>query len=240
MTQLIADLGSSHGNDFDKARALVHQAIDYGADVVKIYGPSAFTQAQWGMLAGTCHVADTGFTVSAYDPETVKALESAVTLWRVPSGQVTNLPLLRALHTSKKPILLSRGLCTAWEYSMALTWCAGAIGIRTVKEYPTDPHHYCRPAFAHMNGKYGLSDHSGEVWPSIGAAFGGAAYVEVHVRDEDAGTDVDGSVTWAQLHQLHTALAYIGQMSEDIWAGQTDFRLKNAREKHMFREGDSS
>ena len=121
MTRLIADLGSSHGNDFDKARALVHQAIDYGADVVKIYGPSAFTQAQWGMLAGTCHVADTGFTVSAYDPETVKALESAVTLWRVPSGQVTNLPLLRALHTSNqrlqssssgdsaKPILLSRG-----------------------------------------------------------------------------------------------------------------------------------
>ena len=63
-------------------------------------------------LATYCHELEIGFLSTAFDMESIAFLEElGMELWKVPSGEVTNLPYLLRIAKTGKPVILSTGMC---------------------------------------------------------------------------------------------------------------------------------
>jgi N-acetylneuraminate synthase len=78
------------------------------------------------------------------------------------------------------------------------------------------------PLMRTASNAYGLSDHSGTIYPGLLAAYEGSTVVEVHVvfsregPNRDRSLDVDASVTMAELRQLADGFAFIEAMRSEI------------------------
>ena len=109
--------------------------------------------------------------------------------WKVASGELTNRPLIDAMAATGKPMLLSTGMSSLDD----LDACAGRLGARSVPfgvfqcttKYPTALEDVGLNLVPLLAERYscpaGLSDHSGQPFPSLAAMAQGAAMVEVHV-----------------------------------------------------------
>lgn len=132
---IIAEIGGNHEGDFEKARSLMKQAIDSGADSVKfqVYSGSslvnikedpdrvnhfnkfAFQDEEYVALAKECRKLGADFSASIWDEEHVELLNEYLTFYKIGSGDLTAYPLLKAIIKKRKPIILSTGLSTLKE-----------------------------------------------------------------------------------------------------------------------------
>jgi N,N'-diacetyllegionaminate synthase len=113
-----------------------------------------------------------------------------VPMFKIPSGEITNLPLLRHIATKSKPIILSTGMSTLDEVAAALT------AIRDVADVPVAILH-CLSAYPAPVGDVnlkamdalrdrfgcpvGLSDHTLGLEIALAAVARGAVIVEKHL-----------------------------------------------------------
>ena len=146
---IIAEVGSSHDGSFGNAQKLVELAAQCGADAVKFqthiaaaetlreapmppyfkgeprydyFERTAFTRQQWQMLKSHCEASAIEFLSSPFSIEAVELLESiGVARYKVPSGEVTNLPLLEAIAETGKLVLLSSGMSSWSELDEAVS-----------------------------------------------------------------------------------------------------------------------
>jgi N-acetylneuraminate synthase len=166
-----------------------------------------FTPEQWWSLA--VHATEVGliFLCSPFSVEAVKMLDPLVPAWKVPSGEIRNGPLLRAIAETGKPCILSTGMCTNAEEDRATFWlqslgCKVCV-LQCTSIYPCPPEK--TGISCPIAGNYdGLSDHSGTIYAGLAAVALGASILEVHVcfSREQFGFDVTSSVTIEQLRQL--------------------------------------
>jgi sialic acid synthase SpsE len=106
------------------------------------------------------------------------------------SGEVTNLPMLRAASRSRRPVLLSTGLSNLREIDVAVATCRQA-GCRSlllfhcVSAYPSPVSQMNVRAIATLRERYGLpvglSDHSSGVAAAAAAVALGACAIEKHL-----------------------------------------------------------
>ncbi len=129
------------------------------------------------------------FFSAPFDLESLELLESLnVPLFKIASGEITNLPLLRALASKKKPVILSTGMSNREEIGEA-------IGIFNEEEtpisllhcvslYPTEDEDANLERITSLKRTFhtevGLSDHSKGIMNSIIAASLGATIFEKH------------------------------------------------------------
>jgi sialic acid synthase SpsE len=79
-----------------------------------------FGEDDYRALADECVAAGVAFSVSPFDVESVAWLDSFVDLFKIASGDITNLPLLARVAATAKPVLLSTGASTLEEIALAL------------------------------------------------------------------------------------------------------------------------
>jgi len=179
-----------------------------------------FTEQQWRELA--IHVRRLGlvFLSSPFSLAAVELLERmGMPAWKVPSGEITNTPLLRRLASTKAPVLLSTGLATWQEIDTAvdiLSTAGSPVALyQCTTSYPCPPEDLGLNLLGELRERYrcpvGLSDHSGCVAAGLAAVTLGANLVEVHVTlSRDAfGPDVTSSLTTTELTNLVNGVRFI-------------------------------
>jgi N-acetylneuraminate synthase/N,N'-diacetyllegionaminate synthase len=113
-----------------------------------------------------------------------------VELLKVPSGEVTNLPLLRHLAAKRRPILVSTGMCTLDEVATAVETIRAAGDppvalLHCVSAYPAPVEDTNLRAMDTLRARFGcpvgLSDHSLGIEIALAAVARGAAVLEKHL-----------------------------------------------------------
>jgi N-acetylneuraminate synthase/N,N'-diacetyllegionaminate synthase len=131
------------------------------------------------------------FFSTPFDEASADLLDGlGVELLKVPSGEVTNLPLLRHLAAKGRPILLSTGMCTLDEVATAVETIrvAGdpAVAIlHCVSAYPAPVEETNLRAMDTLRARFGrpvgLSDHTLGIEIALAAIARGAAVLEKHL-----------------------------------------------------------
>lgn len=143
-----------------------------------------FGEREYRRLAEECASAGLDFLSTPFDVESVDWLDELVPMWKVASGDITNVLLLRRVAATGKPVLLSTGASTVEEIGQALEWlgAAGAPNVALLHctlSYPTAPENANVGAVAHLRELFpetvgGYSDHT---VPPVSFGAIAAAYV---------------------------------------------------------------
>jgi N,N'-diacetyllegionaminate synthase len=127
-----------------------------------------------------------------FDLESIDFLDRlGVTLFKLPSGEITNMPYLSRIGCLKKRVLLSTGMATMREVENAVKILVAAgtprnkiTLLQCTSEYPAPYEDVNLKAMKSMHDKTGLdvgySDHTLGIEASIAAAALGAVVIEKH------------------------------------------------------------
>jgi N-acetylneuraminate synthase len=214
---VIAEIGSVHNGDFDAALKLATLAKECGADVVKYqthvaeaettkdapspsyfnaekrfdyFKRTAFTPEQWKILKKHCDKIGIEFLSSPFSEEAVDILKkTGMNRWKIPSGEVTNLPMLEKIAKLKQPVILSSGMSSWKELDAAVKTIKKHHSKLTIlqctSEYPCPPSNAGLNVMLDMNKRYklpvGFSDHTMSIAVPIAAVALGASVVEKHL-----------------------------------------------------------
>jgi N-acetylneuraminate synthase len=179
-----------------------------------------FTRSQWLGLKEHCDAVGVEFISTPFSVQAVDLLEDiGVSRYKVSSGDISNLLLLNRLAETKKGIILSSGMSGFFELDMAFKFLRGhacdVSVLQCTSNYPTPPERVGLRAIPEMMDRYkctvGLSDHSGTIYPSLGAVTLGAGIIEVHgVYDKTMfGPDSASSLTIDELGQLVAGVKFL-------------------------------
>jgi N-acetylneuraminate synthase len=246
---VVAEVAQAHDGSLGNAHAYIDAAADAGADAVKFQTHIAsaestpgepwrvrfsrqdatrfdywrrmeFKPAEWRDLAA--HATERGieFLSTPFSLEAIELLEQiGVRAWKVGSGELGNVPLLRRMAGTRKPVILSSGMSTWLELDAAveLVRAHGApIAIlQCTSDYPCPAEKVGLNVLSELRQRYsvpvGLSDHSGSPFASFAAAALGANVLEVHMvfSRRCFGPDTRASVTIEELTELVRGVRFI-------------------------------
>lgn len=249
---IVGEVGLSHDGSLGLAHAFIDEIARGGADAVKFQTHIAtaestpaepfrvkfsrqdatryeywqrieFSEAEWKGLAD--HARDKGlvFLSSPFSCEAVELLTRVgMAMWKVPSGEVSNWPMLNAMIATGRPILLSSGMSDMTELDKAVDRVRRAglplAVMQCTTAYPCPPERVGLNMIPFFRERYecfvGLSDHSGTMYPGIAAAAIGVEIVEVHVTMSRGmfGPDVPASVTIEELRQMVDGIRFVERM----------------------------
>jgi len=162
-----------------------------------------------------------------FDPTAVKFLDDLdVPLMKSASSEITDLPLIRAIAETGRPIIISTGTATMGEIDAAVR-AARATGndkivvLGCTTSYPAPPEASNLRSLAvirdALDVHVGLSDHTLGIGVSIAAVALGASVIEKHLtldRDEggvDAAFSLDPSEFALLVSQSHIAWQALGE-----------------------------
>ncbi len=130
------------------------------------------------------------FLSTPFDFESIDFLNNIdMPFWKIPSGEVTNYPYLVAIAKTRKPVVMSTGMCDLDEIKSAINVLKnnGTEDIRLLHcntEYPTPYDDVNLKAMQTMREAFGLevgySDHTRGTEVSIAAVALGASIIEKH------------------------------------------------------------
>ena len=175
---------------------------------------TAFTRSQWMGLIEHCRGIGLLVGVTPFSIQAAHKLEGHIDYWKIGSGQTHDRELLQYVHGTA-PVVVSTGLSDMAEALRVREIVPGATLLQCCTRYPTQPSEVGVNVMRSYGHPYGLSDHSGTIWPSIVAAWEGADMIEVHVVwDRDQwGPDTKASITVADLRQLVDGTHFVGRMA---------------------------
>lgn len=140
-----------------------------------------------------CSKQGIGFFSTGFDLQSVDYLASlGADRFKIPSGEITNLPYLRHVGAFGKPLILSTGMATLGEIEAALDACeiAGTPRSRVTvlhcnTEYPTPMSDVNLRAMCSIRDAFGVavgySDHTLGIEVPIAAVALGATVIEKHL-----------------------------------------------------------
>lgn len=141
-------------------------------------------------LKACCDKTGIAFLSTPFDLESVAFLNGlGVPFWKIPSGEVTNLPYLTAVGRTGKPVVMSTGMCGLEEIQAAMD-VLRANGTPEITllhcntEYPTPYEDVNLRAMRTLRERFGVkagySDHTPGIEIPIAAAALGAVVIEKH------------------------------------------------------------
>lgn len=141
-------------------------------------------------LKAYCDKVKICFLSTPFDFESIDFLNTIdMPFWKIPSGEITNYPYLLALARTRKPVVMSTGMCQISEIEAAIN-ILRKNGTRTIKllhcntEYPTPFEDVNLKAMQTMRDVFGLevgySDHTKGIEIPIAAVAMGATIIEKH------------------------------------------------------------
>ncbi len=143
-------------------------------------------------LMAYCDSRNIGFLSTGFDIESIDFLLSlGISQFKIPSGEITNLPYLRHIGKLGKPVILSTGMSTLGDIEAAIDVLEKAGTARSLitvlhctTEYPTPMNEVNLQAMHSIKTAFGVevgySDHTVGIEVSIAAAALGASVIEKH------------------------------------------------------------
>ena len=165
-----------------------------------------------------CDSIGIAYLSTPFDLDSIDFLQQLGTpMWKVPSGEITNLPSLEKIAATKKPVILSTGMSMISEIEDALTILEdGGAGPITLlhcnTEYPTPIEDANLLAMQDLREQFGLpvgySDHTAGIEADIAAAALGAVVIEKHFTLDKAlpGPDHKASLSPEELTAMVAAV----------------------------------
>lgn len=148
---------------------------------------------QHEQLIEYCQHRSIEFLSTAFDSYSIELLASLqIKRWKIPSGEITNLPYLRQIGSQGKPIILSTGMANLGEIEEAIKALEKAGSTRNqitvlhcTTEYPAPFEEVNLRAMRSIARAFGVdvgySDHTEGIAIPIAAAGMGATIIEKHL-----------------------------------------------------------
>lgn len=199
----------------------------------------ALTQQDFVELQAYCREVGIGFLSTPFDFESIDFLEKLdMDFWKLPSGEVTNLPYLEKIARTGKRVVMSTGMCEMNEISDAVKILEenGAAEITILHcntEYPTpfsDVNLLAMREMAEILKKpIGYSDHTIGIEVPIAAVALGAVIIEKHFTLDKTmeGPDHAASLEPLELAEMVRAIRNIEQARGDGRKKRTSSEERN-------------
>lgn len=198
-------------------------------------------------LIAHCATRNIGFFSTGFDIESVDLLVSlGQDHFKIPSGEITNLPYLRHIGRLKKTVILSTGMATMGEIEAAIdvleqagTPRANMTVLHCTTEYPAPMAEVNLRALQSIQAAFGVevgySDHTPGIEVAIAAVAMGASVIEKHCTlDRNLpGPDHRASLEPGELTAMVTAIRNIEIALGD---GVKRLTLSEARNKPVARK----
>lgn len=216
-------------------------------------------------LIAYCKQKNIRFLSTAFDLESIDLLNSlGIELFKIPSGEITNLPYLKKIGALNKKVILSTGMCTMSEIEDAIN---ELVQLGTVKEkisvlhcttdYPTAMQDVNLNAMLsikqQLNVPVGYSDHTLGIEVPIAAVAMGAMIIEKHftLNKTLPGPDHKASLEPAELKAMVAAIRNIekalgsadkqptaSEKKNMLVARKSIHLVKNLQKDHILSESD--
>lgn len=174
-------------------------------------------------LIAHCQTRGIGFFSTGFDIPCVDLLvRLGADRFKVPSGEITNLPYLRHIGALGRPVILSTGMATMGEIEAALDVLQAAGTPRSEitvlhcnTDYPTPADQVNLRAMQHIGLAFGVqvgySDHTNGIEVAIAAVALGASVIEKHFTLDRTlpGPDHQASLEPAELKAMVVAIRNI-------------------------------
>lgn len=176
---------------------------------------------QFGKLSKYCKEKGILFLSTPFDIPSIEFLESIeVPMFKIPSGEITNLPYLMRIAKTHKDIILSTGMCNTDEIHQAMKILkengAGEIYLLHCNtEYPTPYEDVNLNAMESMRKEFGVkvgySDHTLGIQIPIAATALGACIIEKHFTLDKTmeGPDHQASLDPVELKEMVASIRVI-------------------------------
>lgn len=186
---------------------------------------------------------DHGLTAfsSPFDPTAVELLEKLdAPLYKIASSEIVDLPLIRLVASTGKPMIISTGMATIAEIGAAVRaardgGCTDLVLLACTASYPAPPEQSNLrrlPVLADVfDVPVGLSDHTLGIGAPIAAVALGACLIEKHVTLDrgDGGVDSAFSLEPAELAALVVESERAWQALGSTTIGPTDAERESLR-----------
>jgi len=224
---IIAELANGHCGLLENAYKLVDAAKASGADAVKFqlhiaeaeslktappppyfnkenpykfFQRTQFTLKEWAELKEYVTKSGMKFICSPFSIEAVDALSDiGVDIYKIASGEVTNIPMLKHISKKFKPVILSSGMSNLSELDKAVValYDTDLTILQCSSEYPCPYNHVGLNLIPTLASRYnfpvGLSDHTPTIYTALAAVTLGATVIEKHFTLDNELYDPDAS-----------------------------------------------
>lgn len=260
---MVAEMGASHNGSLDRALAIIEAAAKAKASAIKFQtftpesmavgysikdGPwagqnlidlykQAHTPREWHqeLFAKARSLGIVPFS-SPFDEASVDFLEKLdCPIYKIASFEIVDIPLIRYVASTKKPIFISTGMATRTEIDIAIEAAQGCdiTLLKCTSAYPATASDANLATLMDMNGHYGvpyygcavgISDHTPGTAVAVAAVALGATVVEKHLtlKRSDGGPDSGFSMEPHEFAQLVTECNAAYQAIGTISYGPTD------------------
>ena len=220
MVYIIAEVGNTHEGSLGLAKQFIKTAKEVGADAVKFqthmfefesttkaknpyyfksesrkayFERTGFSKREWNQIKNFAeNEIGIDFISSPFSIEAVDLLEDLnVSSYKIPSGEVSNIPLLEKISKLNKPVYLSTGMSSWDEIDDAVSIfmqanCDNITILQCTSDYPCEPQRSGLNIISQLKNRYknfnvGFSDHTNGVYAILGAITLGASVVEKHL-----------------------------------------------------------
>ncbi len=205
-----------------------------GTSLYKLYG-KAYTPWEWHKpIFERARELDIIAFSTPFDDTAVDFLESLdVPCYKIASFENTDIPLIRRVAATGKPLILSSGMATAEELNETVhaardAGCRELILLKCTSSYPATPADSNLLTIPDMRARFGcevgLSDHTMGVGAAVAAIALGATVIEKHftLRRADGGVDSAFSMEPDEMHTLVTETGRAWQALGKVQYGVTE------------------
>lgn len=182
-----------------------------------------------------------GFLSTAFDLESIDYLEKlGIDIFKIPSGEITNLKYLERIAKTKKPVIMSTGMATLSEIKEAVDLLISngldkdnLTILHCTTEYPAPMDEVNLRAMVKMakdlEVKIGYSDHTKGIEISLAAVALGACVIEKHFTlDRNmTGPDHQSSIEPNELNELVKSIRNIQKAMGSEEKKPTASEMKN-------------
>lgn len=176
---------------------------------------------EFNILKNYCDKVGIRFMSTPFDHDSIEFLDKlGMEIWKIPSGEITNLPYLIRIAQLKKPVILSTGMSTMEDINNAIVVLKeNGVGELTVlhctTEYPTPFSDVNLKAMLSIKEKFnvnvGYSDHTKGIEVPIAAIALGALVIEKHFTLDNTmeGPDHKASLEPDELKKMVDSIRHI-------------------------------
>lgn len=188
----------------------------------------AISKEDFVALKEYCDEIGIGFLSTPFDLESIDFLEALdMDFWKIPSGEVTNLPYLKKIARTGRKVVMSTGMCNMDEIREATAileknGTTDIVLLHCNTQYPTPFEHVNLNAMKTIGSEtgkqVGYSDHTVGIEVPIAAVALGAVVIEKHFTlDKNmAGPDHKASIDVKELKEM---VKYIRNVERALGTG---------------------